>query len=131
MMAEPREQVVGQALADRHRIAKHLADGAFDKALEVALERLKVDADDVDAHELAFDVLVAAGQEELARAQLGHLMEVAVLRSDVGRARRFVHELEHIEPEHPSLPAARELISQARLVETDSTLLDEALRSVL
>lgn len=118
-------------LGDRGLIAGHLADGAFDKALGVALERLRVDADDVEAHELAWDILVAAGQTELARSQLGNLVEVAVLKADVSRVRRFVHELEHQDPAHPVLPQARALVSESRVAETDATLIDEALRSVL
>lgn len=116
---------------ERARIAAHLADGAFDKALAVALERLKVDADDVEAHELAWDVLVAAGQAELARAQLGNLMEVALLRGDAGRVRRFLEALEHTAPDHPSLQQARALVSQSRVAEPDATLIDDALRSLL
>lgn len=118
-------------LGDRGLIAGHLADGAFDKALGVALERLRVDADDVEAHELAWDILVAAGQTDLAKSQLGNLVEVAVLRGDVSRVRRFVHELEQQLPEHPVLPQARALVSESKVAETDATLIDEALRSVL
>jgi len=125
--------MVGRPLfpSERARIAGHLADGAFDKALGVALERLKVDADDVEAHELAWDVLVAAGQLELAQAQLGHLLEVAVARGDAVRVRRFVDEFERAHPEHPLLTRARAMVSESRVAEPDSTLIDDALRSVL
>ncbi|MDP3236651.1 MAG: hypothetical protein Q8N26_27915 [Myxococcales bacterium] len=125
--------MVGRPLfpSERARIAGHLADGAFDKALGVTLERLKVDADDVEAHELAWDVLVAAGQVELAQAQLGHLMEVAVARADVVRVRRFVDEFERVLPDHPLLTQARAMVSESRVAEPDSTLIDDALRSVL
>ncbi|MDP3503817.1 MAG: hypothetical protein Q8S33_26000 [Myxococcales bacterium] len=125
--------MVGRPLfpSERTRIAGHLADGAFDKALGVTLERLKVDADDVEAHELAWDVLVAAGQVELAQAQLGHLMEVAVARADVVRVRRFVDEFERVLPDHPLLTQARAMVSESRVAEPDSTLIDDALRSVL
>lgn len=125
--------MVGRPLfpSERARIAGHLADGAFDKALGVTLERLKVDADDVEAHELAWDVLVAAGQVELAQAQLGHLMEVAVARADVVRVRRFVDEFERVLPDHPLLTQARSMVSESRVAEPDSTLIDDALRSVL
>lgn len=125
--------MVGRPLfpSERARIAGHLADGAFDKALGVTLERLKVDADDVEAHELAWDVLVAAGQVELAQAQLGHLMEVAVACADVVRVRRFVDEFERVLPDHPLLTQARAMVSESRVAEPDSTLIDDALRSVL
>lgn len=125
--------MVGRPLfpSERARIAGHLADGAFDKALGVTLERLKVDADDVEAHELAWDVLVAAGQVELAQAQLGHLMEVAVARADTIRVRRFLHEFERVLPDHPLLTQARAMVSESRVAEPDSTLIDDALRSVL
>lgn len=137
--ASPRElspgdaTMVGRPLfpSERARIAGHLADGAFDKALGVTLERLKVDADDVEAHELAWDVLVAAGQLELAQAQLGHLMEVAVARADVVRVRRFVDEFERVLPDHPLMTQARAMVSESRVAEPDSTLIDDALRSVL
>lgn len=137
--ASPRELAPGEATmvgrplfpSERARIAGHLADGAFDKALGVALERLKVDADDVEAHELAWDVLVAAGQLELARAQLGHLMEVAVACRDAVRVRRFVDEFERAMPDHPLLTQARAMVSESRVAEPDSTLIDDALRSVL
>lgn len=115
----------------RARITQHLAEGAFDKALGVAFERLKADANDVEAHELAWDVLMAAGQTELARAQLGNLMEVAVEKRDVVRIKRFISELERVHPDHASLAAARVILSEFRVVEPDSTLIDEALRSVL
>jgi thioredoxin-like negative regulator of GroEL len=117
--------------SERGRIMGYLAAGEFDKALGVALERMKVDADDVEAHELAWDVLVAAGQVELARAQLGHLMEVAVARQDTVCVRRFVDKFERTVPEHPLLPRARAMVSEARVAERDSTLIDDALRSVL
>ncbi len=115
----------------RAHIAQHLANGAFDKALAVAFERIKADADDVEAHELAWDILMAAGQTELARSQLGNLMEVAVEKRDVVRIKRFISELERATPEHPSLSPARELLAEFKVVEPDSTLIDEALRSVL
>lgn len=116
---------------ERARIAQHLANGAFDKALAVAFERIKHDADDVEAHELAWDILMAAGQTELARSQLGNLMEVAVEKRDVVRIKRFISELERSTPDHPSLAPARELLAEFKVVEPDSTLIDEALRSVL
>ncbi|MDP1918563.1 MAG: hypothetical protein Q8L14_20105 [Myxococcales bacterium] len=125
--------MVGRPLfpSERTRIAGHLADGAFDKALGVTLERLKVDADDVEAHELAWDVLVAAGQVELAQAQLGHLMEVAIACADTIRVRRFLHEFERVLPDHPLMTQARSMVSESRVAEPDSTLIDDALRSVL
>lgn len=119
------------AMEERSRIAQHLAQGAYDKALAVAFERIKADPDDVEAHELAWDVLAAAGQTELARSQLGNLMEVAVQKRDVVRIKRFIAELERASPDHPSLPPARALLAEFKVVEPDSTLIDEALRSVL
>jgi thioredoxin-like negative regulator of GroEL len=118
-------------MEERSRIAHHLSEGAFDKALAVAFNRIKTDPDDVEAHELAWDVLAAAGQTELARAQLGNLMEVAVQQRDVVRIKRFIAELERATPHHPALEPARALLSEFKVVEPDSTLIDEALRSVL
>lgn len=118
-------------MEERARIAQHLSEGAFDKALAVAFNRIKTDPDDVEAHELAWDVLAAAGQHELARAQLGNLMEVAVQKRDVVRIKRFIAELERATPNHPALEPARALLSEFKVVEPDSTLIDEALRSVL
>ncbi|MCU0696072.1 MAG: hypothetical protein MUC96_06060 [Myxococcaceae bacterium] len=136
--APPDETLLGRPLfptsagvEQRVRIAQLLAEGAYDKALGVVFERIKRDADDVEAHELAWDILVAAGQVDFARSQLGHLVEVAVARRDVVRLKRFIAELERTSPEHPSLLAAHALLDEARVVEPDSTLIDEALRSVL
>jgi tetratricopeptide (TPR) repeat protein len=115
----------------RRTVEQHLRVRAYDQALLATLEHLKSDPEQLEAHELAWDVLVAAGQKELADSQLANLVELATEREDIERLRRLLPMLEERAPKHVVLDKARALFSGGKVADADSTRIDAAILSVV
>ncbi|SET30629.1 tetratricopeptide repeat protein [Stigmatella erecta] len=96
----------------RDQLAKLLTEtdvyvkyGLHDKALEHLRKIFAVDPENLDAHEKAYNIYVAAGNTAQASEQLLNVLRLCTRRSDVQRAQPYLATILQQNPSHPEVPA--------------------------
>jgi pilus assembly protein FimV len=96
----------------RDQLAKLLTEtdvyvkyGLHDKALEHLRKIFAVDPENLDAHEKAYNIYVAAGNTAQASEQLLNVLRLCTRRADVQRAQPYLATILQQNPSHPEVPA--------------------------
>lgn len=79
--------------------------GLHDKALEHLRKVFSVDPENLDAHEKAYHIYVAANNGAQAFEQLLNVLRLCTRRADVQRAQPYLATLLQQQPGHPEVPA--------------------------
>ncbi|TSC32248.1 tetratricopeptide repeat protein [Corallococcus sp. Z5C101001] len=112
--AAPPAAVVPAAPAgmSREQLAKLLTEtdvyvkyGLHDKALEHLRKVFSVDPENLDAHEKAYHIYVAANNDAQASEQLLNVLRLCTRRADVQRAQPYLATILQENPAHPEVPA--------------------------
>jgi tetratricopeptide (TPR) repeat protein len=98
--------------ANREQFAKLLTEtdvyvkyGLHDKALEHLRKIFNVDPENLDAHEKAYHIYVAAQNQEQAHEQLLNVLRLCTRGSEVERAQPYLASILRTHPDHPEVPA--------------------------
>ncbi|WP_224366854.1 tetratricopeptide repeat protein [Hyalangium versicolor] len=96
----------------REQLAKLLTEtdvyvkyGLHDKALEHLRKIFAVDPENLDAHEKAYNIYVAAGNTVQASEQLLNVLRLCTRREEVQRAQPYLVTILQQNPNHPEVPA--------------------------
>ncbi|RKH64320.1 type IV pili formation protein SgmX [Corallococcus llansteffanensis] len=96
----------------REQLAKLLTEtdvyvkyGLHDKALEHLRKVFAVDPENLDAHEKAYHIYVAANNGAQASEQLLNVLRLCTRRADVTRAQPYLATILQENPAHPEVPA--------------------------
>ncbi|NOK10340.1 tetratricopeptide repeat protein [Corallococcus exercitus] len=96
----------------REQLAKLLTEtdvyvkyGLHDKALEHLRKVFSVDPENLDAHEKAYHIYVAANNGAQASEQLLNVLRLCTRRADVQRAQPYLATILQENPAHPEVPA--------------------------
>ncbi|MCY1042551.1 tetratricopeptide repeat protein [Corallococcus sp. bb12-1] len=96
----------------REQLAKLLTEtdvyvkyGLHDKALEHLRKVFAVDPENLDAHEKAYHIYVAANNGAQASEQLLNVLRLCTRRADVQRAQPYLASILQENPAHPEVPA--------------------------
>ncbi len=96
----------------REQLAKLLTEtdvyvkyGLHDKALEHLRKIFSVDPENLDAHEKAYNIYVAAGNTAQASEQLLNVLRLCTRRTDAQRAQPYLNIIIQQNPSHPEVPA--------------------------
>ncbi|MGE6760699.1 tetratricopeptide repeat protein [Corallococcus interemptor] len=96
----------------REQLAKLLTEtdvyvkyGLHDKALEHLRKVFSVDPENLDAHEKAYHIYVAANNGAQASEQLLNVLRLCTRRADVQRAQPYLATILQENPGHPEVPA--------------------------
>ncbi|WP_224243989.1 tetratricopeptide repeat protein [Hyalangium gracile] len=96
----------------REQLAKLLTEtdvyvkyGLHDKALEHLRKIFAVDPENLDAHEKAYNIYVAAGNTVQASEQLLNVLRLCTRREEVRRAQPYLATILQQNPAHPEVPA--------------------------
>ncbi|RKH71440.1 tetratricopeptide repeat protein [Corallococcus aberystwythensis] len=96
----------------REQLAKLLTEtdvyvkyGLHDKALEHLRKVFSVDPENLDAHEKAYHIYVAANNGAQASEQLLNVLRLCTRRADVLRAQPYLATILQENPAHPEVPA--------------------------
>ncbi|CAM3097282.1 tetratricopeptide repeat protein [Corallococcus sp. ZKHCc1 1396] len=96
----------------REQLAKLLTEtdvyvkyGLHDKALEHLRKVFAVDPENLDAHEKAYHIYVAANNGAQASEQLLNVLRLCTRRADVQRAQPYLATILQENPAHPEVPA--------------------------
>ncbi|RKG77808.1 tetratricopeptide repeat protein [Corallococcus exercitus] len=96
----------------REQLAKLLTEtdvyvkyGLHDKALEHLRKVFSVDPENLDAHEKAYHIYVAANNGAQASEQLLNVLRLCTRRADVVRAQPYLATILQENPAHPEVPA--------------------------
>ncbi|MBJ6759347.1 tetratricopeptide repeat protein [Myxococcaceae bacterium JPH2] len=79
--------------------------GLHDKALEHLRKVFSVDPENLDAHEKAYHIYVAANNVAQASEQLLNVLRLCTRRADVQRAQPYLLNILQENPAHPEVPA--------------------------
>ncbi|MBN1209282.1 MAG: tetratricopeptide repeat protein, partial [Myxococcaceae bacterium] len=79
--------------------------GLHDKALEHLRKIFAVDPENLDAHEKAYNIYVAAGNTVQSSEQLLNVLRLCTRRSEVQRAQPYLAAILQQNPNHPEVPA--------------------------
>ena len=79
--------------------------GLHDKALEHLRKIFAVDPENLDAHEKAYHIYVAASNDAQASEQLLNVLRLCTRRADVQRAQPYLATILQQNPAHPEVPA--------------------------
>lgn len=79
--------------------------GLHDKALEHLRKVFSVDPENLDAHEKAYHIYVAANNAAQASEQLLNVLRLCTRRADVQRAQPYLATILQEDPGHPEVPA--------------------------
>ena len=106
----PQPQAAGGL--SRDQLAKLLTEtdvyvkyGLHDKALEHLRRIFAVDPENLDAHEKAYQIYVAANNAGAASEQLLNVLRLCTRREDVQRAQPYLATILQQNPNHPEVPA--------------------------
>ncbi|HEX8706409.1 MAG TPA: hypothetical protein VF815_46675, partial [Myxococcaceae bacterium] len=96
----------------REQLAKLLTEtdvyvkyGLHDKALEHLRKIFSIDPENLDAHEKAYNIYVAAGNTAQAGEQLLNVLRLCTRRSEAQRAQPYLNIILNENPAHPEVPA--------------------------
>ncbi|MBX5482723.1 MAG: tetratricopeptide repeat protein [Myxococcaceae bacterium] len=96
----------------RDQLAKLLTEtdvyvkyGLHDKALEHLRRVFAVDPENLDAHEKAYNIYVAANNTQAAAEQLLNVLRLCTRRQEVQRAQPYLNTILAQNPNHPEVPA--------------------------
>ncbi|MCI0572788.1 MAG: tetratricopeptide repeat protein, partial [Myxococcaceae bacterium] len=79
--------------------------GLYDKALERLQKVFAADPENLDAHEKAYQVYVAANQSVQAADQLLNVLRLCTREGDAKRAQPYLTTILQTQPHHPEVPA--------------------------
>ncbi len=79
--------------------------GLHDKALEHLRKVFSIDPENIDAHEKAYHIYVAAGNQAQASEQLLNVLRLHTRRADSVRAQPYLQTMLQQNPGHPEVPA--------------------------
>jgi pilus assembly protein FimV len=82
----------------------YLKYGLHDKALEHLRKIFSVDPENLDAHEKAYNIYVASGNQAQAADQLLNVLRLCTRRQELDRAQPYLATLLEQNPRHPELP---------------------------
>lgn len=100
LVARPRHTDVEEHLLEADQLLRR---GTYDQALECVMRVLRVDAENLAAHEKAYEILRASGNLSTALDQLVNVMRLLMKRGDVDRASACLQTLRRERPERPDL----------------------------
>jgi len=96
----------------REQLAKLLTEtdvyvkyGLHDKALEHLRKVFSVDPENLDAHEKAYQIYVASGNQAQASEQLLNVLRLCTRAAEVQRAQPYLATILQENPAHPEVPA--------------------------
>ncbi len=79
--------------------------GLHDKALEHLRKVFSIDPENIDAHEKAYHIYVAAGNQAQSSEQLLNVLRLHTRRGDSDRAQPYLQTMLKQNPGHPEVPA--------------------------
>jgi pilus assembly protein FimV len=79
--------------------------GLHDKALEHLRKIFSIDPENLDAHEKAYNIYVAAGNTVQASEQLLNVLRLCTRRTEAQRAQPYLNIILQENPNHPEVPA--------------------------
>lgn len=84
--------------------------GMYDRALDFVMRLVRVEPENISAHERAYTILLASGHRQAAIEQLINVLRLCAKQGDSKRARPWLETLRHERPEHPELPRFYEVL---------------------
>ncbi|MGA9522761.1 MAG: hypothetical protein WBV82_14935, partial [Myxococcaceae bacterium] len=116
----------------REQLAKLLTEtdvyvkyGLHDKALEHLRRVFAVDPENLDAHEKAYNIYVAASNAAAASEQLLNVLRLCTRREEVQRAQPYLATILQQNPHHPEVPAFLAVLSTGEMSDPEP-LVEEA-----
>ncbi len=110
--AAPRSAQAGAGGLSREQLSKLLTEtdvyvkyGLHDKALEHLRRVFAVDPENLDAHEKAYQIYVAANNGPAAAEQMLNVLRLCTRREEVARAQPYLVQMLQTNPHHPEVPA--------------------------
>ncbi len=100
--------------------------GLHDKALEHLRRVFAVDPENLDAHEKAYQIYVAANNAAAASEQLLNVLRLCTRREDVQRAQPYLVTILQQNPHHPEVPAFLAVLRSGDMPEVEPLVEEEA-----